>query len=141
MLEHPLADCGVLQGNPVHEENTHIARMAGCDFIVNVTLDSHRRITSVAAGDMEQAFLRGVEVVRSVARAEVSRPCEIVVTSSAGYPLDTTFYQSIKGLVGVLPIVAEGGTIILAASLSEGIGSPEFQQLFRDFDSLDVFLE
>ena len=35
-LEHPKADCGILDGNPVHEENTRIARMAGCDFIVNV---------------------------------------------------------------------------------------------------------
>src|SRR5262249_19088493 len=28
-LEHPKADCGFLQGNPVHEENTRIAKMAG----------------------------------------------------------------------------------------------------------------
>jgi nickel-dependent lactate racemase len=140
-LEHPRADCGILDGNPVHEENTHIARMAGCDFIVNVTLDRDRQITSVVAGDMEEAFLRGVEVARSVARAEVSEPCDVVVTSSAGYPLDTTFYQSIKGLTAVLSIVKPGGTIILAASLSQGIGSPEFQQLFHDFDDLDVFLQ
>jgi lactate racemase len=32
-LEHPKADCGFLEGNPVHEENTRIGRMAGCDFI------------------------------------------------------------------------------------------------------------
>src|SRR5262245_6577949 len=47
LLEHPRADCGILDGNPVHEQNTEIARMAGCDFIVNVTLDSLRRVTSV----------------------------------------------------------------------------------------------
>ena len=29
----------------------------------------------------------------------------------------------------------------MAASLSEGIGSPEFQQIFRDHPSLDVFVE
>ena len=63
-LEHPRADCGILEGNPVHEENTRIARMAGCDFIVNVTLDSQRRVTSVVAGDMEQAFLAGRPVRR-----------------------------------------------------------------------------
>ena len=32
---------------------------------------------------------------------------------------------SIKGLTGALPIVKPGGTIILGASLSEGVGSPE----------------
>ena len=61
-LEHPMADCGILEGNPVHEENTRIARMAGCDFIVNVTLDSHRRVTSVVAGDMEAGLPGGRQV-------------------------------------------------------------------------------
>ena len=73
LLEHPNADCGILEGNPVHEENTRIARMAGCDFIVNVTLDSHRRVTSVVAGDMEQAFLEGVRFMEGVCRANVAR--------------------------------------------------------------------
>ena len=71
LLEHPKADCGILEGNPVHEENTEIARMAGCDFIVNVTLDSQRQVTSVVAGDMEQAFLEGVRFMEGVCRAVV----------------------------------------------------------------------
>ena len=138
-IDHPQADCGILDGNPVHEENTRIARMAGCDFIVNVTLDEHRQVTSIVAGDMEKAFQRGVEAARCTARAEVSEPCHVVVTSSGGYPLDTTFYQSIKGLTGVLPIVKRGGTIVIAASLSEGIGSTEFQQLFQEHANLEIF--
>ena len=114
--------------------------MAGCDFIVNVTLDSHRQVTSVVAGDMEQAFLEGVRFMEGVCRADVPRPVDVVVTSSAGYPLDTTFYQAVKGLTGCLPIVKQGGTIILAASLTEGLGSPEFQSALHDHDSLDAFM-
>ena len=140
-LEHPNADCGILDGNPVHEENTWIARKAGCDFIVNVVIDAERRLLKVVAGDMEQAFHEGVDFVRDVVTDTVEEPVDIVVTSSAGYPLDTTFYQAVKGMTGALPVVKEGGTIILAASLSEGIGSPQFQQLFDDNANLDVFIE
>ena len=140
-LEHPKADCGFLEGNPVHEENTWIAKRAGCDFIVNVVIDSERRPLKFVAGDMEAAFLEGVDFVRDVVTDTVSQPVDIVVTSSAGYPLDTTFYQSVKGMTGALPIVKEGGTIIIAASLSEGIGSPQFQQLFDEHPNLDVFME
>jgi nickel-dependent lactate racemase len=140
-LEHPRADYGILEGNPVHEENTAIAKMAGCDFIVNVTLDEKRNVTSMVAGDMQQAFQQGVEFIERVVKAEVPHLCDVVVTTSAGYPLDTTFYQSIKGLTGVLPIVKKGGTIILAAGLTEGIGSPEFQQLFQENETLDIFME
>lgn len=140
-LEHPNADCGILQGNPVHEENTWIAQKAGCDFIVNAVIDAKRRPLALVAGDMIKAFEKGVEFVRQVVRDTVGQPVDIVVTSSAGYPLDTTFYQAIKGLTGALPIVKEGGTIILAASLSEGIGSPQFQQLFHENDNLEQFVQ
>jgi nickel-dependent lactate racemase len=128
-----------LEGNPVHEENTRIARMAGCDFIVNVCIDGQRRITGVWAGDMIQAWQQGVQFCRQVVAAPVPRPVEVVVTSCAGYPLDTTWYQAVKGLTGALPIVKTGGTIILAASLTEGLGSPEFQQLIRENPDLQAF--
>lgn len=140
-LEDPRADCGILDGNPVHEENTWIARHAGCDFIVNVVLDDLRRPLKFVAGDMEKAFLEGVGFVRRVVTDSVTEPVDVVVTSSAGYPLDTTFYQSIKGMTGALPIVKPGGTIVIAASLSEGIGSPQFQQLFQEHRDLDSFME
>jgi nickel-dependent lactate racemase len=55
--------------------------------------------------------------------------------------LDTTFYQAVKGLVGALGVVKQGGTIVMAASLTEGIGSPEFQQLFDENVSLAGFVE
>ena len=139
-LEHPRADCGILDGNPVHEENTRIARMAGCDFIVNVSVDKDRRVTSLVAGDMEAAFAKGVEFVESVCKAAIPEPCDVVVTSSAGYPLDTTFYQAIKGLTGVLPIVKQGGTIVIAAALNDGIGSPEFRRLFQENADLETFM-
>ncbi|HVX62534.1 MAG TPA: nickel-dependent lactate racemase [Pirellulales bacterium] len=141
ILEHPNADCGILAGNPVHEENTWIGRRAGCDFIVNVVIDAQRRPLCFVAGDMEQAFEEGVAFVRRVAIDTIPEAVDIVVSCSAGYPLDTTFYQSVKGMTGALPIVKQGGTIILAASLSEGIGSPEFEQLFDEHPSLDAFVE
>src|SRR4051794_36963137 len=131
-LEHPKADCGIVVGNPVHEENTRIALMAGCDFIVNVCLDGQRRVTWLGAGDMIKAWEEGVRFVECVVKAGVREALDVVVTSCAGYPLDTTFYQMVKGLTGALPIVKQGGTIIIAASLTEGLGSLEFQQVMRE---------
>ncbi|MFP6670908.1 MAG: nickel-dependent lactate racemase [Pirellulaceae bacterium] len=140
-LEDPRADCGILEGNPVHEENTWIARHTGCDFIVNVVIDSQRRPLAFVAGDMEQAFMEGVDFCRDVVTDTVEEPVDIVVTSCAGYPLDTTFYQAVKGLTGALPVVKEGGTIVMAASLSEGIGSPQFEQLFDENTDLEAFVD
>jgi lactate racemase len=140
-LEHPKADCGFVEGNPVHEENTRIAKMAGCDFIVNVCIDGERRIIWVGAGDMEKAWHEGVRFVEKVVRVPVPEPLDIVVTSSAGYPLDATWYQAIKALTGCLPIVKRGGTIVVAAGLTEGLGSPEFQGLIADNPDLNLFMK
>jgi lactate racemase len=139
-LEHPRAGCGMVEGNPVHEENTRIAQMAGCDFIVNVVINGKRQITSIMAGDMVKAWEKGVVDCRRQLGVMLDRPADIVITSGAGYPLDTTFYQSVKGMTGVLPIVREGGTIIVAASLSEGIGSPEFENLLHHWRDLQAFI-
>ena len=51
-----------------------------------------------------------------------------MVTSSAGYPLDKTYYQTIKGMVTPLDILEPGGTLIIASQCSEGFGSPEFRE-------------
>jgi nickel-dependent lactate racemase len=139
-LEHPNARSGVLEGNPVHEENSRIARRAGCDFIVNTVLDAQRQILAIVAGHPEHAFAEGVDFVRNLVRDTIAAPVDIVVTSSAGYPLDTTFYQSVKGMVAAMDIVKPGGTIIIAASMGEGIGSPEFQSLFRQHATPESFL-
>jgi nickel-dependent lactate racemase len=140
-IEHPKADTGVLAGNPIHEENTWIAQKAGCDFIVNVVIDAYRRPLRWVAGDMIEAFEEGVKFVRGVVIDTICEPVDVVVTSSAGYPLDTTFYQCVKGMVGAMSIVKPGGTIIIAASLTEGIGSPQFQQLFRENATLEGFVQ
>jgi lactate racemase len=140
-LEHPNADSGIVAGNPVHEENTRIAKLAGCDFIVNVCIDGQRRVTWLGAGDMVQAWQAGVRYCESAVQVAVAEPVDIVVTSCAGYPLDTTLYQAVKGLNGCLGIIKPGGTIILAASLTEGIGSPEFRQMITENPDLSLFLK
>ncbi|MCS7223241.1 MAG: nickel-dependent lactate racemase [Armatimonadetes bacterium] len=132
-MDHPNSVTGVLEGNPCHLTAMEVADRVGCDFAVHVALDEHRRITGLFAGPLHQTFYQAVRLVDQVARAPVAEPADIIITSSAGYPLDLTFYQAIKGLVGVLPIVKPGTTILLAASLAEGLGSDHFRSVYQDF--------
>lgn len=141
ILQSPLATVGKVEGNPVHQLALEVALRAGCDFIINVALDDERRVTGVFAGDMDQAWLAGVEHVRAIAQAPLAEAVDIVITSAAGYPLDSTFYQSIKGLVGAMPAVKPGGTIILLASMKEGVGSPEFTSLLETYARIENLME
>lgn len=140
-IGHPNATMGVIEGNPVHEDSLYIAGLAGLHFICDVTLDEQRRVTGVHAGDYLAAWMKGVETARCVSEAAIDEPVDIVVTSCAGYPLDLTFYQAVKGMVGALPILRDGGTIIIAARCEEGIGGPEFTETLLAEPDLDAFVE
>jgi len=140
-LEHPNAATGQLDGNPVHSENTWIASRAGCNFIVNVVIDAYRRPLKFVAGDQISAFEEGAAFCQDIVIDRVDQEYDIVITSSAGYPLDTTFYQSVKGMMAAVPIVKQGGSIIVAASMTEGIGSDEFASLFKRHSNIDDFMQ
>jgi len=95
ILEHPKATVGILEGNPFHVEATKIALMAGVDFSLNVTINDRRQLTGVFAGDMVNAHLAGTKFVEKQTKVTLSEPVDAVIVSSAGYPLDATFYQAI----------------------------------------------
>ena len=92
-------------------------------------MNDQRQITGLFCGDLEKAHAEGARFVEQQNGVLVDEPVDIVVTSSAGWPLDLTFYQAVKGLTAVLPIVKEGGTILIAARCAEGLGSPEFAEM------------
>ncbi len=131
---------GIIEGNPFHDDLLEIARLARVDFLVDVTINRARELTGVFAGDIVEAHTEGVRFVEHEVCVALDAPADIVITCGGGFPLDDTYYQSIKGMVAALNIVRRGGTIILAAALTEGIGSEDFQRLLRDTRGNDDFM-
>jgi hypothetical protein len=56
-------------------------------------------------------------------------PTDAAITTAAGYPLDLTLYQSIKGVTAASHIMKPGGHILLIAACEEGVGAPEFRRM------------
>jgi len=132
---------GSIEDNPLHRELLEIARMARHDFILDVALARDRSIAGVFAGDPELAHRAGVEFVSQALLQTLEEPVDAVITSSAGYPLDLTYYQCIKGVTAASHIVKPGGSILLAAACTEGAGAPEFAHMLREGVSAAEFLE
>jgi len=130
MIGHAKAHTGNLDGNPVHAMSRAVAGIAGVDFICNVTLSEEREITGVFSGDMDKAHAAGIAHVDKQTKVPC-RAADIVITTAAGYPLDTTLYQCVKGMLGALPAIKPGGTLILAASMSQGVGGEEFSTMLH----------
>lgn len=139
-MREPLATEGSILGNPLHEELLEIARMARHDFALDVTLTRERRISGVFAGDPVKAHAAGVSAVEAGCLDRLDELADAAITSSAGYPLDLTFYQCVKGITAAQHLVKPGGRILLVAECAEGVGSPEFARRLCGLKNLESFL-
>ena len=127
-MEDPLAMQCNLVGNPLHEEQLEIVRMVGELYALNTVIDEDRDLVHVTFGEIIASHLAAVSFIEDAIRIKVGRRFKTVITSSAGYPLDKTYYQTVKGMVTPIDILEPGGTLIVASRCSEGFGSAEFRQ-------------
>jgi nickel-dependent lactate racemase len=123
------AKAGVLDGNPVHEDMTEIARLAKVSFVVNVVENSKGEVVKVFAGGLEAAFLEAVKLVDEIYKVTVDRRADIVVVSAGGSSADGSLSQAYKAVDNVLDVVKRGGVIVLVAECSKGHGN----QMFYDW--------
>jgi nickel-dependent lactate racemase len=123
----PLAVQCNLAGNPLHEEQLEIVRRVGDCYALNTVIDEDRNLVHVTFGEIIESHVAAVDYVTASTKIGIGRRYKTIVTSSAGYPLDKTYYQTVKGMVTPLDILEPGGTLIIASSCSEGFGSPEFR--------------
>ena len=130
-MAHPCATNCVLDGNPLHEEQLAIVEMLGGALALNTVIDDHRRLAFVNFGEVVESHLQAVAFARRYAQVPVGQRFHTVVTSAAGYPLDKTYYQTVKGMVGPIDILEPGGDLIVASACSEGMGSKHYVQAQR----------
>lgn len=134
-MRDPRAAEGSIEDNPLHRELLEIARMARHDFVVDVALGRgtpRRPIAAVFAGDPVASHRAGVQFVSRVMLETLDHPVDAVITTAAGYPLDLTFYQAVKGITAASHIVKPGGKILLLAACQEGVGGPEFARMLAE---------
>ena len=103
-------------------------RGLGPCYALNTVIDEDRDLVHVTFGEVIESHMAAVDFVTASCKIGMDRRYKTIVTSSAGYPLDKTYYQTVKGMVTPLDILEPGGTLIIASSCSEGFGSPEFRE-------------
>lgn len=130
---------GSINENPIHLDMVYASQQANLAFILNVLLDSRKRIVVAVAGDPIDAHLAGCAICENHTRAAPVL-ADIVITSNGGYPLDQNVYQAVKGMTAAEACVREGGVIIMCAALGDGHGGEEFYHWFTKRDSAAAVL-
>lgn len=142
-MEDPYAIQCNLISNPLHEEQLEIVDLLQPIYALNTVLDENRNLIFATFGEVIESHLEAVKIVRRDSEVSIGRRFSTVVTSAAGYPLDRTYYQTVKGMVTPMDILEPGGTLIIVSDCSEGLGSDEFRDAQRRLVALgpDRFLE
>ena len=94
-MENPFSRNCNLINNPVHEDQLEIIKMLGPVYSVNCIIDETRNLSFINFGDIIQSHDAAVEFINSFATVTTNKKFDTVVTSCAGSPLDSTFYQTI----------------------------------------------
>ena len=108
---------------------------------MDIVLTRERGIAAVFAGEPVATHAAGMQWVTDATMQRLDQPVDAVITTSAGYPLDLTFYQCIKGVTAASQIVKEGGRILLFGASNEGAGAREFREMLTRFSTAQDFLD
>jgi len=131
---------GNLHGNIIAQEMDEASRLFGVDYLLNVIETTDNDTDRIFWGHPEFAFLEGIKCFISKRSAQIFEKADCAIISAGGYPKDRTFYLSHKSLNSAVRAVKKGGTIVLIAQCSEGVGDDKFQQYMQEY-SLDELID
>lgn len=122
---------GLLDGNAVHEECERIAKLVEPAFGINTIVDSTKRAVKLFCGDWRLAHRAACEHYLAHHSAPISAQRDVVIASCGGFPYDINLIQAHKALDMASYACKDGGTIVLLAECSDGLGRPDFLQWFE----------
>lgn len=129
---------GNLENNPIHKDMVAAARALGLCYVVNVVINSEKKVIHAVAGDLEKAHEAGTDWLKDKAGVE-RKEADIAITSNGGYPLDQNIYQTVKSMTAAEATLKDDGVIIVCSESGDGTGGDAFHNAFleeRDIEKL-----
>ena len=147
-MEDPGAIQCNLDTNPLHHEQLEAVQMLRDYtndeiYAVNTIIDEIRNLGFVNFGEIEKSHSEAMAYADDYCVVPMQHQFSTIVTTSAGYPLDQTYYQAVKGMVTPVEVLRPGGTLLLAAECAEGLGSESYRRSQRQLleEGADQFIQ
>jgi nickel-dependent lactate racemase len=126
---------GLLDGNAVHEECERVASLVSPAFGINTIVDQQKRAVKLFCGDWRLAHRAACDYYLEHNSVSIPAKRDIVIVSCGGFPYDINLIQAHKALDMASYACKDGGTIVLLAECSDGLGRPDFLKWFESADS------
>jgi nickel-dependent lactate racemase len=131
----PAARTLALQGNPVHEDMTDVAKIVPrAIFSIQVLIDSKHNLCGVKYGDLFQSFEAAIPEANKIFCVPIPEKADIVIAVSQA-PYDVDLYQQQKALENGKLALKDGGILIGVSGCRTGIGDDTFVKLLSSVRS------
>ncbi len=120
-IAHQRATWAVTEGNPVHDFVRAATDLDPPTLSLDVAINRRRHLTAVFCGPLPGAHEAACAFVADTAIERVRGPFEVVLGTNGGHPLDRNLYQAVKGMAAAERVVADSGTILIAAACGDGL--------------------
>lgn len=128
-------DAAQLSGNIVHEECERIAAMIAPAFIITTEVDDRGRAIKMYSGHWQASHQAACREYLLFHSTLIDQPRDLVIVSCGGFPYDINLIQAHKTLDMAAKACRDGGTIVLLAECTDGLGRPDFLKWFSEKDS------
>jgi lactate racemase len=109
-----------VDGNGFRDELEAIARVAGLDIVVNAVMTADLGVAALFVGDVVEAHRAGCRAAKKLYSVRAPKGVDGAIVS--GFPQDTEFGQSLKGMHRCPETVREGGSVLFVTAGTEGPG-------------------
>lgn len=126
---------GLLDGNAVHEACEQVANLVSPAFGINTIVAPQKRAVKLFCGDWRRAHRVACDYYLDHNSVPIAAKRDIVVVSCGGFAYDINLIQAHKALDMASYACKDGGTIVLLAECSDGLGRTDFLKWFEAADS------
>ena len=126
---------GILDGNAVHESFVEAVSLIKPSFAVNTIVNDEGQIVDLFCGDWLTSHRAACDEYARAHTVQIAKKRDLVIASCGGIPHDVNMIQAHKALDSAARACNDGGTIVLLAECSEGMGRSDFLNWFEAADS------
>lgn len=128
----------LLDGNAVHEAFVEAASAIKPVFCISTFVNNAGELTDLICGDLVGSHRKACDVFSAENSLEISEKRGVVVASCGGLPYDINLIQAHKALDAASRACLDGGTIVLLAECSDGLGRADFLKWFEAKNSSEL---
>lgn len=129
---------GRLDGNAVHGAFIEAVSLIKPSFAINTIVNDTGELVDLFCGDWKVAHRAACDAYAADHTIHIDEKRELVIAGCGGYPFDINMIQAHKALDTASQACVEGGTIILIAECSDGLGRDDFLNWFEAENSADL---